>query len=127
MDRPVPRSRPAPQAKPLAQAHLMAAYHPLWLETPVLSTDIAASHIRAGEAFAAGIQRHLGAVRQAQLAEDVADVGAHGPLADALFLGNLVAGEQKTLRLVARYGDACNLFMLPDVAMIRAKLEGLRR
>ena len=36
-------------------------------------------------------------------------------------------GEQKTLRFVARYGDACNLFMLPAVEMIRAKLEVLRR
>ena len=36
-------------------------------------------------------------------------------------------GEQKTLRFVARYGDACNLFMLPGVEMIRAKVDVLRR
>src|SRR5947209_6361250 len=34
-------------------------------------------------------------------------------------------GEQKTLRLVARYGDACNLFGPPDV--VRQKLEVLER
>jgi F420-dependent oxidoreductase-like protein len=32
-------------------------------------------------------------------------------------------GEKKTLRLVARYGDACNLFLTPDVAH---KLDVLR-
>jgi F420-dependent oxidoreductase-like protein len=38
-------------------------------------------------------------------------------------------GEQKTLRLVARYGDACNLFAMPGkegLAMLRHKLEVLR-
>ena len=34
-------------------------------------------------------------------------------------------GEQKTLRLVARYGDACNLFGPPD--LVRQKLEVLER
>ena len=34
-------------------------------------------------------------------------------------------GEKKTLRLVARYGDACNLF--GDAAAIRAKLDILKR
>lgn len=33
------------------------------------------------------------------------------------------SGEQKTLRLVARYGDACNLFPGPDIPR---KLEVLR-
>jgi F420-dependent oxidoreductase-like protein len=34
------------------------------------------------------------------------------------------AGERKTLRLVARYGDACNLYPTPDLP---AKLDILRR
>jgi F420-dependent oxidoreductase-like protein len=33
-------------------------------------------------------------------------------------------GERKTLRLVARYGDACNLYPTPDLP---AKLDALRR
>jgi F420-dependent oxidoreductase-like protein len=38
------------------------------------------------------------------------------------------AGEQKTLRLVARYADACNLFDIPDEgATVRRKLDVLRR
>jgi len=39
------------------------------------------------------------------------------------------SGERKTLRLVARYGDACNLFDLPGTAFsdnLRHKLEVLR-
>jgi F420-dependent oxidoreductase-like protein len=37
------------------------------------------------------------------------------------------AGEKKTLRLVAQYGDACNLFARPDTdpATVRAKLDVL--
>ncbi len=37
------------------------------------------------------------------------------------------AGEKKTLRLVARYADACNLFARPDTgpAAVRAKLDVL--
>ena len=36
------------------------------------------------------------------------------------------AGEKKTLRLVAQYGDACNLFDIPDGgATVRRKLEVL--
>lgn len=38
------------------------------------------------------------------------------------------AGEQKTLRLVARYGDACNLFDIPDGGRtIRHKLSVLAK
>jgi F420-dependent oxidoreductase-like protein len=38
------------------------------------------------------------------------------------------AGERKTLRLVARYADACNLFDIPDGgATVRRKLEVLAR
>ncbi len=36
-------------------------------------------------------------------------------------------GEQKTLRLVARYADACNLFAYGGAEMIRHKLDVLRR
>jgi F420-dependent oxidoreductase-like protein len=37
-------------------------------------------------------------------------------------------GEQRTLRLVARYADACNLFDIPDEgATVRQKLDVLRR
>ncbi|MBA3642689.1 MAG: LLM class flavin-dependent oxidoreductase, partial [Chloroflexia bacterium] len=35
-------------------------------------------------------------------------------------------GEQKTLRLVARYADACNLFAF-DLEQVRQKLDVLRR
>jgi alkanesulfonate monooxygenase SsuD/methylene tetrahydromethanopterin reductase-like flavin-dependent oxidoreductase (luciferase family) len=36
-------------------------------------------------------------------------------------------GEQKTLRLVARYADACNLFAYGGPDLIRHKLDVLRR
>jgi F420-dependent oxidoreductase-like protein len=36
-------------------------------------------------------------------------------------------GEQKTLRLVARYGDACNLFARMGVDVLRQKLAVLRQ
>ncbi len=36
------------------------------------------------------------------------------------------SGERKTLRLVAQYGDACNLFMFPQEEMLRHKLDVLR-
>ena len=36
-------------------------------------------------------------------------------------------GEQKTLRLVAQYADACNLFAYGGAGMIRHKLDVLRR
>jgi F420-dependent oxidoreductase-like protein len=37
------------------------------------------------------------------------------------------AGEKKTLRLVARYADACNLYAFDGADAVRAKLEVLRR
>jgi len=37
------------------------------------------------------------------------------------------SGEQKTLRLVARYADACNLFARMGADELRAKLEVLKR
>lgn len=36
-------------------------------------------------------------------------------------------GEKKTLRLVAQYADACNLFLFPGLDVLRHKLEVLRR
>ena len=36
-------------------------------------------------------------------------------------------GEQKTLRLVAQYADACNLFTHAGVSLVKHKLEVLRR
>lgn len=36
-------------------------------------------------------------------------------------------GEKKTLRLVAQYADACNLFAYGGAEVVRAKLEVLRR
>jgi F420-dependent oxidoreductase-like protein len=36
-------------------------------------------------------------------------------------------GEKKTLRLVAKYADACNLFLFPGNDVLRHKLEILRR
>jgi alkanesulfonate monooxygenase len=36
-------------------------------------------------------------------------------------------GEQRTLRLVAQYGDACNLFAGSGTSEIRRKLQVLRR
>jgi F420-dependent oxidoreductase-like protein len=37
------------------------------------------------------------------------------------------SGERKTLRLVAQYADACNLFDLPDKAVVKHKLDVLRQ
>jgi F420-dependent oxidoreductase-like protein len=37
------------------------------------------------------------------------------------------AGEQKTLKLVAQYGEACNLFAMMGPEVVRAKLEVLKR
>ena len=36
-------------------------------------------------------------------------------------------GERKTLRLVAKYADACNLFARAGIDVVRAKLDVLRR
>ncbi|HEX4204582.1 MAG TPA: LLM class F420-dependent oxidoreductase [Ktedonobacteraceae bacterium] len=35
-------------------------------------------------------------------------------------------GERKTLRFVAQYGDACNIFMFPDLAQVEHKFDVLR-
>ncbi len=63
--------------------------------------------------------------------------GAHYQLADPLNSPQPLAqphppimigggGEQKTLRLVAQYGDACNLFARMGDAVLRKKLDVLR-
>jgi F420-dependent oxidoreductase-like protein len=36
------------------------------------------------------------------------------------------SGEKKTLRLVAKYADACNIFAMPGVDFVREKLEVLK-
>ncbi len=36
-------------------------------------------------------------------------------------------GEHKTLRLVAQYGDACNLFARTGIETLRSKLDVLKR
>ena len=37
------------------------------------------------------------------------------------------SGEKKTLRLVAQYADACNLFAGPDLELVRHKLDVLKK
>ena len=37
------------------------------------------------------------------------------------------AGEKKTLPLVAKYGDACNLYAFDGLEVVRAKLDVLRK
>lgn len=37
------------------------------------------------------------------------------------------SGEKKTLRLVAQYADACNLFLNPDVEVMRHKVDVLKQ
>src|SRR5947209_12688531 len=56
-------------------------------------TEARSACSREGQACAQGVQRQLGAVRQVQRGEDVADVAAHGPLAEVQSLGNLTVGE----------------------------------
>ena len=43
----------------------------------------------------------------------------------AILIGG--AGEKKTLPLVAKYGDACNLYAFENLEVVRAKLHVLRQ
>jgi F420-dependent oxidoreductase-like protein len=64
--------------------------------------------------------------------------GKHYQLAEALALPQPVSkphppimiggmGEQKTMRMVAQYADACNLFTHGGTAVVQQKLEALKR
>jgi F420-dependent oxidoreductase-like protein len=60
--------------------------------------------------------------RLAEPTNSPAPISAPHPLIN---IGGL--GERKTLRFVAQYGDACNLFSFAGAEFVRAKLEVLRR
>ena len=62
--------------------------------------------------------------RHYQLAETMCVPRAGQPPRPPILIGG--GGEQKTLRLVARYADACNLFAA-DPAEVAHKLDVLRR
>ena len=83
------------------------------------------------------LEETLRIVRQMWSADDGPFEGTHYQLAETLcspqplqqpsppiLIGGM--GEQKTLRLVARYADACNLFAF-DPAQVAHKLEVLKR
>lgn len=63
-----------------------------------------------------------------QLAETICQPQPVGHARPPVLIGG--GGEQKTLKLVARYADACNLFAAPGeegLAMLRHKLDVLRQ
>jgi F420-dependent oxidoreductase-like protein len=60
-----------------------------------------------------------------QLAETLNSPQALSKPHPPILIGGM--GEQKTLRLVAQYADACNLFAARGVDLIRHKLEVLKR
>ncbi len=62
--------------------------------------------------------------RYYQLAETICSPGPVQHPRPPILIGG--SGEQKTLRLVARYADACNLFA-PDPSVVAHKLEVLDR
>jgi Luciferase-like monooxygenase len=60
--------------------------------------------------------------RHYQLAETICSPGPIQKPGPKILVGG--SGERKTLRLVAKYADACNLFA-PDAAVVAHKLEVL--
>jgi F420-dependent oxidoreductase-like protein len=63
--------------------------------------------------------------RHYRLAETLASPPALAKPHPPILIGGM--GERKTLRLVARYADACNLFTFSGVPAVAAKLDVLRR
>ena len=60
-----------------------------------------------------------------RLAETLNSPQPHSRPHPRIMIGGV--GEKRTLPLVARYGDACNLYAFEDMNAVRAKLEVLRR
>lgn len=83
------------------------------------------------------LEETLRICRQMWSADDGPFEGRHYRLAETICVPQPVqsrvpvvvggSGERKTLRLVAQYGDACNLFTGEGVAGVVAKLDVLRR
>jgi hypothetical protein len=63
---------------------------PLCDPVAVLRVGPGSGVVEGGEALAEGVEGGLGAAAEVQFGEDVADVGAHGGLADGQLVGNLL-------------------------------------